>query len=58
MTSISNPSTNLYAAHEQTTISTALHAVKFWEQFVDDDYFILKQAIGKLLPQHQESSSE
>ena len=53
MTSISNPSRNLYAAHEQTTISTALHAVKFWEQFVDDDYFILKQAIGKLLPQHQ-----
>ena len=28
--------------HEQTTISTALHPPKVWQQFVDDFYFVLK----------------
>ena len=30
-------------APEQLVISTALHPLKVWEQFIDDAYFILKR---------------
>ena len=29
-------------AHEQTAISTKLHAPKVWERFIDEVYAILK----------------
>ena len=39
-------------AHEQTAISTTLHAPKFWERFADDVYFILKRTHFENLVHH------
>ena len=45
-------------AIERTAISTALHPPKFWKQFLDGVYPILKHTLGILFSSHQQFLSK